>query len=179
MSDGPILLIRLSTLLWGSGAVCFVVFSVWLSVVDLVTRRLPNRLVAWGTGSTLGLLAASGLVQLAAGVRDPALRDLGLLAGGAAALFGLLYLLWRTAPAGIGGGDVKVAPLVGGVLGFFGGAWAVVLGAAVACVIAAIWGAASRVRGTGASRGVPFAPCLFAGCWVAILALPFALPMLG
>lgn len=171
MSEGSRLLIHLSTLLWVLGSLGFLVFSVWLSIVDLATRRLPNRLVGWGAASTLAPLAASGAVLLPTALRGSALEDLALMLGGALGLFALFALLWRFARGGIGGGDAKVAPLVGGALGFFGGVWAIVAAAVLACLIAAVWGFAARRSGR-AERGVPFAPCLFGGAWLAIAAFP-------
>lgn len=176
MSEGSRLLIHVSSALWLLGGAGFLVWSVWLSAVDLATRRLPNRLVGWATVSTLGLLAASSAVLLPTALRGSALEDLAWMCGGALALFALFLLLWRAAPGGLGGGDVKVAPLVGGVLGFFGGAWAIVIGAALACAIAALWGVAARRGAPG--RGVPFAPCLFGGGWLVIATAPFLAPVL-
>ena len=172
MSEGSPLLIHLSTALWVLGALSFLVCSVWLSVVDLATRRLPNRLVGRGTAATLAPLAASSAVLLPTALRASALEDLALMLGGALGLFGLFVLLWRLAPRGIGGGDVKVAPLIGGALGFFGGVWAVVAAAVLACLIAAVWGFAARRSGGERNRGVPFAPCLFGSAWLAIAVLP-------
>lgn len=173
MTEGSVLLIHLSSLLWVLGALGFVVSSIWLSVVDLATRRLPNRLVGWSTAVTLGLLAASSAVRLPTASRGAALEELLRLAGGAAVLFAAFYLLWRLAPRGFGGGDVKAAPLAGGALGFFGGFWALLVCAVVAFGVVAIWGAVAR-RG-GSQRSVPFAPCLFAGAWIVLLSAPLVM----
>ncbi|WP_449279672.1 prepilin peptidase [Leucobacter sp. GX0328] len=198
----PALGAAVSTVLWGAGVVAFLVSTVWLSVVDLATQRLPNRLVLGTTVVTLGLLAAAELVMLptllAAG-RSGGLRawqGLLMLALGALLLLGLFALLWRVAPGGIGGGDVKIAPLIGGTLGLMGGLWAVLGAVLIAALCAAIWSAMRgaalrRRRSTRASVapgsalsdappapvepvGIPFAPCLFAGAWIAIAIGPLA-----
>lgn len=192
----------LSTALWLLGAVAFLVSSVWLSVVDISTRRLPNRLVLRATVVTLGLFAASELVRLPtllaakAAYGPRAWHGLAMLVLGALLLFGLFLLLWRIAPGDLGGGDVKVAPLIGGTLGLLGGMpngfWAVLAAALIAALGAAIWGAVLRSRAgrrppeahdpltagaagpSSASVALPFAPCLFIGAWVVIAIWQFA-----
>ena len=166
---------HLATGLWLLGALGFTGFSVWLSALDIATRRLPNRIAGWGIVATLGPLVASCLVRLPVD-RAGALGDLADALGGAALLFIVFAILWRVSPSGVGGGDVKIAPIAGGALGFFAGWWAVWIGALAACAIAAVWGAilARRARSTGAGTGarsagtVPFAVCLFAGAWVVL-----------
>lgn len=112
-------------------------------------------------------------MMFAVGSGALAIKDLGWLLGGAAALLALFLLLWLAVPAGIGAGDVKIAPLVGGMTAYMGGAWALSIGVAVAFACAAAWGLMLRRRGGGAD--VPFAPCLFAGAWFGILVTLFAI----
>lgn len=173
MSELGILLVRFASILGLLGTASFAVFSVWLSAVDILSRRMPNRLVAWSLAATLGLLAASCLLQLSTASRGIALRDLLHLIGGVAALFLLFLLLWLLVPGGIGAGDVKIAPLAGGALGFFGAPGRVVIGVLVAFACAGAGGLLLR-RGSAPHRDVPFAPCLFAGAWVGIVATTLA-----
>lgn len=144
-----------------------------MCIADIRHRRLPNRLVAWAVCTPLGLLAASRIALLPTAQVGVALRDLAFLVGGAAAMLALFVLLWTARPAALGGGDVKAAPLAGGVLAFFTGAWGTFSGLVIACAFAALWGALAR-RGTGRERGIPFAACLFAATWLVLLGAPSA-----
>lgn len=142
----------------GAGAV--------LSAVDIRSRRIPNRLLLPFGVAVFVLLAAA----IAADWDGPS-RLISTL-GGAVAAFGLLLLLWLALPTGIGGGDVKLAPLVGAVLGFFGSWSAVLAGLLLAFLFAAVWGLVLKRRGGG--TGAPFAPCLFAGAWAGVVMTTFA-----
>lgn len=170
-TNGDIVLVHLSTALTLIGLVVFLVSSVWLSIVDVQTMRLPNRLVAWSLVGCLGPLVAANVVLLPTALRGDALADLAALLLGAVVLGAVFAALWRFAPAGLGGGDVKIAPVVGGVLGLLGGVWAVAAGIVIACVFAVIWNAVLGHRsGDGSPVGAPFAPCLFAAAWVVCIA---------
>lgn len=146
-----------------SGALyaAFAVASAWLALTDLRTRRIPNRVLA----AASAVVVACGAVSSIAGA-DP-LRF--AWAAGAAVLYGVAALtLWRCAPGGsLGGGDVKLAPLVGFAAGWAGAEAVFVwtpIGIAVASMCALVW---ARSRGR---REFAFGPVLLAGAWVAILA---------
>lgn len=156
----------------------FAAWSIALSVTDLRSRRLSNRMLIAATASTLPLLAASGFAMLLAGEspqwiageRIPARPLLDLL--GVASAFGIGFaLLWKWFPVGLGGGDVKLAPLAGAAIGFAGGWWAALFGLVIAFGAAAASGLAIRNRRHPHRRTVPFAPCLLSGAWMAILVL--------
>ena len=184
MPEVAILLSRAASIVQAVGLLGFVVASVWLSAVDIVRRRLPNRLLAWATAAALGPLVAGCLIRTPGAGRALAMEDLLRLFGGAAMLFAFFFVLWRVAPRSFGGGDVKLAPLVGGMLGFVSGFWAVLVCAVIAFACAAVWGAVLRVADSGrpagtAARTVPFAACLFAGAWVVIVSFPLLTRLLG
>lgn len=166
VGDGYALL-RVASLFDVVGLVSAAVFSVWLSIGDVRARRLPNGRVACATAVTLGvLLLAVGLRFIAAGWAVAGVPLCGLL-GGAVAFFAVFLVSWLAAPRHVGAGDVKIAPLVGGVLGYFGVIPALLIGLAVAFACAAVWGIAERWRARHQPlRHVAFAPCLFAGMWV-------------
>lgn len=127
-----------------------------LSAVDLRFKRLPDALLA------PTYLAVVPLVVLAALAGDHADRLPRALA--AAAVLGLALLILKLArPAGIGLGDVKLVPLLGLVLGWFG--WQqVVLGVFLAYLAAALVIVAGLVaRRTSLRDDVPFGPYLLAG----------------
>lgn len=145
------------------------ILLLWLATItptlirtDVLTRRLPNRIVlpALAVGLPLAVLDAV--------VRREAVWEVlcaGLVVGGAlyaCAVFG-----------GLGMGDVKLGALLGLTVGCFG-VPAVVLFAAITICSAGIVGAAvvCIARGRGADAGwqtrIPFGPFLLLGAWAAI-----------
>ncbi|MCR2792428.1 A24 family peptidase [Microbacterium sp. zg.Y625] len=140
----------------------FAAGSVWLAVVDLRDHRLPNALVLPLYPLILVLFAVAAL---AGGDAAPLLRS--LLGGGV--LF-LLYAALRALGGGVGGGDVKLAGVVGVVLGHTG--WAAVLtGTAAAFVLGGVvaLGLLATGRATRTTR-IAFGPYLLGGAWLALAA---------
>lgn len=138
--------------------------SVPLTVVDLRARRLPNAIVL-PSYPALALLLA--LASWLAG--DPA--ALAGAAIGAAGLFGLYLLIALAIPRGMGAGDVKLAGLLGLVLGWIGGE-AVLLGAAAAFLAGGAFSLALLLsRRAGRGTAIPFGPWMLLGAWLAILLL--------
>jgi leader peptidase (prepilin peptidase)/N-methyltransferase len=134
-----------------------------LSLVDLATFRLPDRIVFPLTGL---VVAAFGV---AAAVDGDGERLLRALAAGAATtlVLGTLHLV---APAGMGFGDVKLSFVLGVALGWE--SWeAVAVGLFLACALGAVVGIAVGVIGGGGIRGrrIPFGPFLAAGTLLAVL----------
>lgn len=127
-----------------------------LVVIDLRTHRLPDRIVL----PTLGALVLVALVD-AVLTQDAA----PLLRGGAGLLilggfYALLRLLSRD---GMGGGDVKLAAVIGLVLGWHG--WQeLVVGAVAAFLLGALFACALMLlrRANGATR-IAFGPWMIAG----------------
>jgi leader peptidase (prepilin peptidase)/N-methyltransferase len=138
--------------------------GVWLAVVDLRTRRLPDRVVLPALGGGALLLAVAAAVH-----GDPA--ALGRAVAGAAVLFAAYLVLALLAPAGLGMGDVKLAALLGLYLAQLG--WAALVDGALAgfvvqAVLALLLLATRRV----ALRGyVPFGPAMLAGAALAVAAV--------
>ncbi|MDJ0317212.1 prepilin peptidase [Arthrobacter antibioticus] len=141
--------------------------SVILSIIDIRTHTLPNRLVlpAYPIAAVL-LLAASLLARAPHYALSAAV--------GALAMGALYWLLWFLYPAGMGFGDVKLAGVLGLFLGFLG--WQhVVIGMAAGFVVGGLWGIALIVsrRGT-AKSSIPFGPAMLAGAMVTMLLVPAA-----
>ena len=144
----------------------FLLFA-WLllvvAVIDLDTRRIPNRLTYPLTPALLALLVAAALLDRAPG---GALRA---LLGGLAA-FALLLALALINPRGMGMGDVKLAGFIGLGLGYLG--WGhlwlgLFLGFFGGGVIAALLlGLRLRTR----KDHIPFGPWLAIGALAALLA---------
>ena len=139
------------------------VVSVLLTVIDLRSHRLPDRIVL---PSYLVAGALLGLAALAAGEYSRL-----LVAGiGLVALWLFYFLLAVARPGGMGFGDVKLAGLLGLYLGWLG--WGpLVVGALTAFLLGGI-AATVLLLSRRASRtsGIPFGPWMLAGAWVGILA---------
>jgi leader peptidase (prepilin peptidase) / N-methyltransferase len=131
----------------------FAAVLVVLAVIDLRTRRLPNRIV----------LPAAALVLAAqiAIAPDRAL-EWTLAAAGA---FTFLLVAALVNPAGLGMGDVKLALLLGAALG-----WAVAPALFIGLAAAALAGVVLIVRGGWAARktAIPLGPFLALGGIVAL-----------
>ena len=140
--------------LWSGAA------GVLLSEIDRRERLLPNRVLLPATVGALLLLTAAA----AAGDRwDDLLR--AVLAGAAA--FAVLLAMALVSPAGMGMGDVKLAGLLGLLLGWLG--WPVVVaGFLLGFVVQAVLGLALIVlRRAGRDTELPFGPALVLGTAVA------------
>ena len=134
----------------------------WLAVIDARSHRLPNRIVL----PTLGVLIALAAVDaLATGRSAELVRALlGML------ILGAFYAVLRgISRAGMGGGDVKLAALIGLVLGWhgwqaleIGAASAFVLGALYAIVLVALRRAHRRTR-------IAFGPWMIAGALLGVV----------
>ena len=134
----------------------FTAAGVGLAFIDLDVGRLPDAIVYPSYPVLAALLVIPAVAQ-----QDAA--GLVRAAVGAAVLYVIFFLLASMFPAGMGGGDVKLAGLVGGFLAFFSypllivGAFAAfVLGSAVGLVKIA------GRRATGKSA-LPFGPFMIAG----------------
>jgi leader peptidase (prepilin peptidase)/N-methyltransferase len=135
--------------------------AVVLTVVDLASHRLPDRV----TYPSLAVSAAALLADAVVLGSWPALVR-GALAGAAA--FAVAALLAALVPAGLGFGDVKLLGLLGLLLGWVG--WGVLL---TGVFLGLLTGAVMSVvllltRRAGWRTAIPFGPPLLAG---AVLAL--------
>lgn len=159
---------RLADQLWALPAyLYFTAAGIALALIDLDHRRLPNSIVLPSYPVVAGLLLVA-----AAGQGDwPALLRAGI---GGAALFGFYLLLVLAYPAGMGWGDVKLAGVIGMVLGYL--SWsALLVGAFGGFVLGAVAGVAViAVRRGGRKTALPFGPFMIAGVF---LALFFAAPL--
>lgn len=140
----------------------FTTAMVLLTVTDLDTKLIPNRML--GPATALGgfLLLVGWLFDTSAG--SP-LRALG----GAAGYFSAMYLLAIIARGGLGFGDVKLAALIGMFTGFL--SWEAVLIAGVGSFL--IGGGTSLVllvfRIRGRKDAIPFGPFMTLAAMIAVL----------
>ncbi len=136
----------------------------WLTVglvwIDLDVHRLPVGLVVPTGAVVLGLLAVASLAS-----RDG--RWVGVVVG--FVVMGGLYLLLAVLPGGgVGGGDVRLAPLIGALLGWLGIAELVVGLAAGFLVGGAAAAALLLGRRAGLKSSIAYGPAMCLGAWVAI-----------
>lgn len=138
-----------------------------LALIDLDHRRLPDAIVlpSYAVAATL-LLIASAVTQ--------DWSPLARAAVGAAAMYGGYFVIAFAYPKGMGFGDVKLAGLLGGLLGYV--SWSVlVVGAAAGFVLGSVIGVTvTLVRGGNRKSAIPFGPFMIVG---ALLALFVAQPI--
>jgi leader peptidase (prepilin peptidase) / N-methyltransferase len=141
--------------------------AVALAAIDLDIMRLPDKIVLPSYGVALLLLipAAIAAHSLHAATR-------GLIA--AAVLYAFYWIL-AILPRGMGGGDVKLAPLLGLYLGWLG--WSsVAVGAFAGFLLGGLVGIALiATRRAGRKSRIAFGPYMLAGALLAVfLATPIA-----
>ncbi|GAA2958779.1 A24 family peptidase [Microbacterium schleiferi] len=151
----------ISTALTVAAFAAFAVIGAALAIIDIRSHRLPNRLVALAGASGLVLLAGAAVTG---GGIDALLRS--LLA--ALALFAAYLALRMLSAGGVGGGDIKLAAVIGLYLGWLG--WgSVLVGTLAGFVLGGLFAAAMLlIRRAKRRTAIPFGPWMIAGAWVAI-----------
>ena len=153
---------------WALAAVLLAAPScVALAFVDWHTRLLPSKIVLPATGAVLALLAVEWAVT---GEHDAPLRALiGLVVARL-----IYWVLWFVHSAGMGFGDVRLAALLGLVLGRAG--WAeLVVGTYAPFLLFAVPGlllALVRRDRSLLRAAYPFGPFMVLGALVGVLAGP-------
>lgn len=140
----------------------FFAISFALALIDLDSKKLPNKIVLPSMAVVLVLLA---IASLGTGDWWPLLWA----AAGGTILFVFYLLLALTYPAGMGLGDVKLAGLIGLILGFIG--WgALIVGAFAAFLLGGIFSIGLLFTGKATRKsGIPFGPWMLLGAWVGII----------
>ncbi|KUN57808.1 hypothetical protein AQJ46_45630 [Streptomyces canus] len=133
-----------------------------LAAVDFAVHRLPDVVVLPLTASALAGLGGAALLPSAGGNWRTAL--IGSLTLGAC-----YFVLFLINPRGFGFGDVKLAPALGAVLGWYG--WGILLiGTFAGYLFGALYGVGLILaRRAGRTTAIPFGPFLLAGAFVGIL----------
>lgn len=142
-----------------------------LVLVDLAALRLPDRLVG-----PLYLVTIAGLTVQAA-IDHQWLRLAFSLAVG----FGLLtvYFILGLVSAKLGLGDVKLAGLLGVILGWFGWSQTLLGMLAAFAVFALVAAVLLLTRRVARGAELPFGPFMIIGAVLGIAAGPAAFPALG
>jgi leader peptidase (prepilin peptidase)/N-methyltransferase len=134
-----------------------------LALIDLDTKRLPNVLTlpSWAVAAVL--LGGAAIVDSDG---EAALRALV----GAVAVGAFYFGVWFIYPAGMGFGDVKLAPVIGAYLGWVSYG-ATVVGAFLGFLYGALVGVGVILFAAGGRKTkVPFGPFMLAGCLTGVLA---------
>jgi leader peptidase (prepilin peptidase)/N-methyltransferase len=132
-----------------------------MSVVDLRVQLVPKRMLY----PTL-VLTAGGL--LAASALGPSWTNLWHAALCGVGAFVVFYALWFAYPKGMGFGDVRLAGLIGGALGWIGPRQMYV-GFVSAFALGVLFGVVTLlVRGGGRRARFAFGPALSGGAVVAV-----------
>jgi leader peptidase (prepilin peptidase)/N-methyltransferase len=133
-----------------------------LALVDVRVFRLPDVLTLPALGGTALLLGGAALLPSHAGSWTRALL-------GGAALGALHLLLFLVNPAGMGFGDVKLAPTLGLALGWYG--WPVLVrGTLVSFACGALFGLVLLLSGRATRKTpIPFGPFMLLGTALALL----------
>ncbi|MDX2377126.1 prepilin peptidase [Microbacterium sp. LRZ72] len=141
----------------------FAAVSVVLTLIDQDTRRLPNAIVLPSYAVALGLLALACVAGADWGSFWRAVL-------GGALLYAFYAVLRGIRPGGMGGGDVKLAGVVGIYLAWLG--WgSLAVGAFAAFVLGGVVGLALlTLQRAGRHTAIPFGPWMLVGAWIGILA---------
>lgn len=133
-----------------------------LALIDLRTHRLPDRLV-------LPAIAAAVVLGIVIAAADQDWSRLWRALAGAGVLFAVFLVAGMATGGGIGGGDVKLACLIGGICAWSG--WLVLATAVVIAFLLGGMAAAVLMLRRRADRHTRIAlgPALLFGCGAALL----------
>ena len=144
------------------GVWTFVFASVCLFVIDIDTFRLPNAI-------TYPLAVAMVVLMGGAALLNGESHRLYPMAFGPVFLAGILFVVNRVYPKGMGLGDVKYAVPMGLALGYFGYG-TVIVGYFLSLFVGVFWGIAIMAKSGFTRRAaMPFGPGLVIGALAAIL----------
>jgi len=132
-----------------------------LSAIDARHRILPNRIVYPSIPAFALLVAAGALAGEGFDLRGAAVGFLGYGGG--------LLLVALVSPRGMGMGDVKLAALIGLVVGSLG-AGRVLVAAGAGILLGGVAAVGALLAGRGRKQPIPFGPFLAAGAAAAVLA---------
>ncbi|MBH0008443.1 A24 family peptidase [Salinibacterium sp. SWN1162] len=151
-----------TTLVWALPAfLYFAAISIALTLIDLDTQTLPNKIVL------PSILVGLALLAIASAGTGNWSALLGAVLG-SLALFIFYFIVAIVSPRGMGMGDVKLAAVVGLYLGWLG--WGTLaVGAFAAFLLGGLFAIALLVfKKAGRRSAIPFGPWMIAGAWIGI-----------
>lgn len=139
----------------------FAAITVALALIDIDTHKLPNVIVM------PSYLVVAALLALASAITGDWWALLRAAIGGAI-LFVAYFVMLLIYPQGMGFGDVKLAGVIGLILGWLG--WGTLaVGGFVAFLLGGLFGIVLLLtRKAGRKSGIPFGPWMLAGAWVGV-----------
>jgi leader peptidase (prepilin peptidase)/N-methyltransferase len=142
--------------------------AIVLAAIDLDVRRLPDKIVLPSYAVAVALLAPAVLAEHSWTAATRGLIAAGVLYAG--------YWLLAVVPKGIGGGDLKLAPLLGFYLGWL--SWSsVAVGAFAGFLLGGLAGGLLLAfKRANRKTRIPFGPYMLAGALLAVFA---AAPIAG
>jgi len=127
----------------------------WLSLIDLRTHTLPDRITLPATVGSVTLSAMHSFVSWDA---SPILRNLG----GMLLMFCVFYLIAWASRGSLGGGDVKFAGFLGGVVGVVTAPWWALGAAGLSFIIGGVTSVlAMLIWRKPADTKIAFGPSMF------------------
>jgi leader peptidase (prepilin peptidase)/N-methyltransferase len=155
--------LRFHSLLVAAMVAAFLAVLLALALIDARYRKLPNRIL-YPSVLLFALVIVVG--DVADGGVDAATAAIGFAAYG-----GALFVIAMVSPRGMGMGDVKLAFLIGLVLGSLALTF-VAVAAGVAILAGGLGAIAALAAGRGRKSVIPFGPYLALGAVVAAFAGP-------
>ena len=149
---------------WALAAYLYLVAAgLALAMIDIDVKRLPDKIVLPSYAVVAVLLTIAAL-----GEHD--WWPLARAAIGVAVLFAFYFALAFAYPAGMGFGDVKLAGVLGALMGYL--SWsALVVATFGAFLLGAVIGVALIVAGRGGRKtAIPFGPFMIAGALITVFA---------
>jgi leader peptidase (prepilin peptidase)/N-methyltransferase len=138
------------------------VVGVTLAAIDVRVHRLPDAITLPSYPILAGLFGVAAVLDA-----DPGRWVRGVVI--AIIVFALSAAVWALPGAGLGFGDVKLAGLLGGALGWLGTP-VVFTGFMLGMVLAGMWAAVLLVTGRAGPRArIAYGPFLLAGAFIAVL----------
>lgn len=135
----------------------FAAICIALTLIDIDVMRLPSAIIL------PSYVVGAALLSLAIALGDSGLADGGRAALGMAGLWGLYALLATVKKGGMGWGDVRLAGVLGGYLGWVG-VGALVVGGFSAFLLGGVWAIGVMAFGGGTRKSrIPFGPWMMLG----------------
>lgn len=131
--------------------------------MDARTKRLPNKFLIPSILIIHVLLITAALVS-----QNKLEKTLDLFTG-TVVMFIFFFILAVISRGQLGAGDVKLAALLGPMLGFVGGITMTATAIAIICLLGGVWAAITILR-TKTSKGLlAFGPVMVVGSWASLL----------